>query len=323
MMEILFSDSACGSLKVAQHCGEGTDQSGCIAVIVSHSDGSKPTKEELETAQREAEEKARLAWKTAIPLGGNPADIYGFNLYLSVGDISEKEPGRKREQTLEHLFHIYPKDVSDQLSQQILEKAKEDLNMVRERAKAGDSLRIWYSNQPDELCGLSWFMDQLTRWEIPDHQVFMVKLPDWETDKTGRLVRKSGWGEVEPEGWHRYLPLETPVPAAFRQSCALDWQVLQGENAPLRAMLNGRLVSVPDTLYDDFILREIAAEDDEFQEAGVIGRVLGKYQLGIGDAWVALRIEEMLQAGALEAVSAAEEDMPIYHRRLRKCARRG
>lgn len=69
MIEIVFSDSACGSLKVAQHYGEGKYQGGCFGVIISHADGSKPTKKEVEAAQREAEEKARLAWESAVPLG--------------------------------------------------------------------------------------------------------------------------------------------------------------------------------------------------------------------------------------------------------------
>lgn len=36
----------------------------------------------------------------------------------------------------------------------------------------------------------------------------------------------------------------------------------------------------------------------------IIGRVLGKYQLGIGDSWIALRIEEMIRSGKLEAVTS-------------------
>ena len=88
----------------------------------------------------------------------------------------------------------------------------------------------------------------------------------------------------------------------------------------MRAMLNGQLVSAPKTLYDGFILREIAAEDDEFQEAMIIGRVLGKYQLGIGDSLVACRIEEMIRAGKFEVVSAVAEGMPTYHRVLKRCA---
>lgn len=84
-------------------------------------------------------------------------------------------------------------------------------------------------------------------------------------------------------------------------------------------MLNGQLVSASEKLYDDFILREIEAEGEEFREGMIVGRVLGK-QLGIGDYWVAFRIEEMIKAGKLEVVSAAAEDMPVYYRVLKKCS---
>lgn len=318
MIEIVFSDSACGSLKMAQHYGKGKYQGGCIGVIVSRMDGSRPTNAEIEAAQREAEKKARLAWENATPLGGNPADIYGFNLALSVGDISENQPGIKRQQTLEHLYSIYPKGY--QTVEKILKRVHEHLKMIRQRVTMGESIRIWYSNQPDEMCGLYWFMEQLNQWNAYDGEVSVVKLPEWETDEKGNIVRKISWGEVAPEEWYRYLALHKPVSPVFRRSCASHWQELQEKNAPLRAILNGQLVSAPENLYDDFILREIAAEGEEFQEAMIVGRVLGKYQLGIGDSWVAFRIEEMIRAGKLEAVSEITGDMPIYHRILKKCA---
>lgn len=100
------------------------------------------------------------------------------------------------------------------------------------------------------------------------------------------------------------------------------WRELQAEGATLRAMLNGQLVSTSEKLYDEFILREIEAEGEEFQGAMIVGRVLGKYQLGVGDAWVALRIEEMIHAGKLEVVPPGDEDMPTYHRLLKKRSHR-
>lgn len=322
MIEIVFSDSACGSLKVAQHYGEGEYQDGCIGVFVSHADGSKPTKEEVEAARREAKEKARLAWESATPLGGDTADIYGFNLVLSVGDISENQPGIKRQQTLEQLYSVFPNDVGHQAAQEMFKRVKKDLKTVQERAAVGESLRIWYSNQPDEMCGLYWFMGQLNQWKVHSEQVYIVKLPEWEADEKGNIVQKIGWGQVAPGEWHRYLALQKPVLRVFVQSCASHWQELQRENAPLRATLNGHLISVPETLYDDFIFRVIEAEGEEFQEAKVIGRVIGKYQLGIGDSWIAFRIEEMIREGKLAAVSAVVEDMPVYHRVLKKCTHR-
>ncbi len=318
MIEIVFSDSACGSLKMAQCYGKGKYLGGCFGVIVSHADGSKPTKEEVEAAQLEAEEKTRLAWESAIPMGGNPADVYGFNFVLSVGDISENQPGIKRMQTLEHLYSVYPNGEGRQAAQEMFKKANEDLKTVRERAETGESLRIWYSNHPDEMCGLYWFMEQLDQWKAHSGQVSIVKLPEWEADEKGNIVRKSGWGEAAPREWHRYPALQKPVLPVFIQSCASHWKELQRENAPLRAMLNGQLVSASEKLYDEFILREIAAEGEKFQEAVIIGRVLGKYQLGIGDSWAAIRIEEMIRTGKLETVTAAAEDMPAYHRLLKK-----
>lgn len=46
-----------------------------------------------------------------------------------------------------------------------------------------------------------------------------------------------------------------------------------------------------ETLYD-YILREIEAAAEEFHEAMIIGRVLGRYQPGIADTLVAFRIEK-------------------------------
>lgn len=322
MIDIVFSESACGSLKMAQYYGKGKYQEGSIGIIISHADGSKPTKEEVETARQKAKEKARLAWESATPLGGKTTDIYGFNLVLSVGDISENQPGIKRKQTLEHLYSVYPNDEGRQAAEEILKRANEDLKAIQERVTAGEALRIWYSNQPDEMCGLYWFMGQLNQWSVHVEQVSIVKLPEWEADEKGNIVRKNSWGEVAPEGWHQYLTLQEPVLPVFKQSCAFHWQELQRENAPLRATLNGQLISAPETLYDHFILCEIAEEDEEFQEARIIGQVIGKYQLGIGDSWVAFRIEEMIHAGKLKSVTACAKDMPIYHRVLKKCTHR-
>ncbi|MDP4164732.1 MAG: DUF3658 domain-containing protein [Bacillota bacterium] len=280
----------------------------------------KPTKAEIEAVQQEAKERERLAWESATPLGGNAADIYGLNLVLSIGDISENQPGIRRKQTLEHLYSVYPNGEGQTAAHEILNSLSENLKAVRERAAAGESLRLWYSRQPDEICGFYWFLEQLNQWEVQSTQIFTVKLPEWEADDKGNIVQQSSWGEVACDEWYRHLDLQKPMLPVFYQICASHWRALQKENAPLRATLNGQLVSAPETLYDDFIIREIAAEGENFQEAMIVGRTLGKYQLGISDSWVALRIEEMIHAGKLEVVTPASKDMPIYYRVLKKCA---
>lgn len=318
MIEIVFGDSTCGSLKMAQSYGRGKYQSGAIGVSLSHDDGRPVTEKEIEDARREYDEKNRLAWENATPLGGKAADVYEFNLNLSVGNIAEIKLGPERQGVLEQMHSSFPNENKHQVVQEMLNRAKNNLEIVCERVSAGEDLRIWYSNQPDELCGIYWFMAQLNQMKEQCGQIYMIKLPEWESDEKNHIIRRVSWGEVAPGEWGRYLPLQVRVSPTVCKSFAFHWRMLQNENAPLRAMLNGQLVSVSETIYDAYITREIAAEAEEFNEAKIIGRVLGKYQLGISDYWVALRIEEMIQEGKLEIVTEAPKNYPIYHRILKK-----
>ena len=65
MIEIVFSESAGGSLKVAQHFGEGNYR-GVSTVILGHSDGREATQGELEQARQEFERKEQEALKNII-----------------------------------------------------------------------------------------------------------------------------------------------------------------------------------------------------------------------------------------------------------------
>lgn len=104
----------------------------------------------------------------------------------------------------------------------------------------------------------------------------------------------------------------------YMHALSFRWEQLKRENATLRAVVNRQLVSVPDTFYDAFILRELEAQEDEFMEAVLIGKVLGKYSLGISDGLIALRIEQFIKEGKLEVITHAKPQDPSYHRMLRK-----
>ena len=330
MLEIVFSDSACGSLKAVQRQGDGEYHPGCISVIITHADGSKPSKSEIKAAQQEAEDSYRLAWEKAVPVGGSAKDVYGFSLSLSIGDISEDIPAEKRSKVLEWLYSVYPdyyddddcdddNDCNDGGPQAVFETLhKSAFNKISKRISAGEDMRIWYSDNPDELCGLYWFMSWLSQFDKPHGQVYLIKLPEWMADEDENITQKHSCDALDVGDWSGYLSLQKAAPKGLIEAYSSSWKKLQAENAPLRAVINGQLVSVSKSFYDDFIRREIEKEAAVFDEAMIIGRVLGNYRLQIGDAWVALRIEEMIRTGMLEAVTEADKDMPIYHRKLRK-----
>lgn len=193
--------------------------------------------------------------------------------------------GKERLAVLEKLFSVCPKNVGKTAAKELHQNAIKCLEAIRNRAENGETIRIWYSNMPDEMSGFYWIMSMLKEWELSSAKVVFIKRPEWETENE-TLIQQNSWGEVEPGKWHRYLSLQKAAPPVLVQAVASRWAELQHENAALRAVVNGRLQSVPENFYDHFIIREIAAEGDEFHEANLIGRILGKYQLGIGDGWL-------------------------------------
>lgn len=316
MLEVVFSDSARGSLIVAQHYGAGEYHSGCIGIIGHHADGSPLTEAEVQTELEKAEARERAAWERAVPLGGRPDDVFAFSLALSVGDIRAEDFARRRQETLERLWSI-DADGKERAAER-LRKAQTELERLKDRLQGGEALRIWYGDQPEDRCGLSWLMAELQPWKLPKREILLVKLPEWEQETEDVLIQHNGWGDIEPGKWHRYLPLAKPAPHLLCRQLAAQWRELQEEHAPLRGMLNGRLVSLPENAYDSFLLRELDKMPERFWEARLIGQVLGKYALGIGDGLLHLRVEQLMQAGLLEVETPPEPGDIAYRRTLRK-----
>ena len=88
MLEIVFSESACGALKLAQRYGEGRYRGGAIGVIARNKDGSEPSQEERDKLRREAEERERRAWERAVSAWSHAP--------LSMARAMRKRPGARR-----------------------------------------------------------------------------------------------------------------------------------------------------------------------------------------------------------------------------------
>ena len=51
MIEIVFGESACGSLKIAQTYGKGKYRGSAVSIFMRHEDGSVPSSDEMKKAQ--------------------------------------------------------------------------------------------------------------------------------------------------------------------------------------------------------------------------------------------------------------------------------
>ena len=131
-----------------------------------------------------------------------------------------------------------------------------------------------------------------------------LELPQWMPREDGTVQSCLSWGELVPGDWAAFLPLEREIPKSVRRAIAMEWAGLREENAPLRAVVNGRLVSVGEDFYDPFIRAHIP--NGVFRVAQLIGEVLGRERLGIGDWCLAKRIKAMLDQGELITVSKGD-----------------
>ena len=316
MVDILFNESAAGGLKFAQQYGKGKYKEPMFfAVVALGKDGHQPTPEEEARARQQAIEHEKAAWRQAEPISGKASDIFCFPLALQLGDISELLPGEKRARWLEKLTADIPPADREYVGG-IVPDANKKLEKIHNRIEKEQEIRVWYSNNPEEYMGLLWICAWLDSIGKTETKIHALQLPQWADTPYGK-VNYNGWGEVRHEYWHK---LYTPVllQAVDIKMYANEWKKLAEENSPLRAILNGHIHSVPEDFYDFFITAEIKNQPEEFMQAQVIGKVLGKYHLGITTGFIFNRMEKMMEDGLLTPVTQAENDRPLYHRKMKR-----
>ena len=318
MLEIVFSESACGALKLAQHYGEGKYRGGAIGVIARNEDGSTPSEEELGRLRHEAEGRERRAWERAVPLGGQREDVFCFGLALSVGDVAPEAFWENRRAALSGLWGRWDEGYRCETLGRALQTAQAALETVRKRLSAGEPMRIWHSAQQDEACGLRWLLAALAPWRGARGDVLLVELPAYCEDAEDACLRSfRDWGDVNIEYWGRFAKRQRAVSPRLCAALANEWRAVEAENAPLRALVGGRLRSLPEDAYDLSIRRALAEAPREFREGRLIGDILGRYALDVSDGWLAMRLEAMVQSGELAVVQEAGADRP-YSRVLRR-----
>lgn len=174
---------------------------------------------------------------------------------------------------------------------------------VKTAARDGEPVRIWWSDSAEETCGFYWAMTLL---QHENANVTQIKIPNYMLIH-GKVQLLSSTGSLEPELFPELLPLERTVSAAERSYYAKRWNELVLENAPLRAVINGTLCSVPEDFYD-FVVRR-ALHDEPAPIVQVIAAALMEGPAGITNWWYEYRIQKLLAAGE---IVVREYKKPFY-----------
>lgn len=287
MLEVTFSDSVAGSLKYAAGRKKGRQiEQGAVAVFCE---------DPAEKARILAEMQKPKTWQGG-ELSCAPGDIVSLHLQLDFGDIStlEADPNARRAE-LDQLFGHYPGVTDDLLS---------SAQKAVERILEADELRLWIGEQ--DACDITaafWLCHILRREPVKMYAVYLPAI-----EQTGNeIYRYSGAADFEPERLSLEAEHTREISPEMRRYMANRWCGLKAENAPLRAILNGMVASVPENIYDP-ALRAFVPEGE-----CVLGRIVGgalSALRGVGDAVLYHRVRSWIASNILQEVAPARDDTP-------------
>lgn len=286
MIELAFGESSAGALKMAKSMKQGERLNGAIAVIGG-------------TRKERREAKKPLCW-SGITMEGSSKDVGALTLALDIGDISDMDTDMKaRKKLLDDLFADFP-GVSDKM----WETNQHTLTRLKEAKTTLEPVRMWICvSDPAELCGLYYVCHLMADSRA---QLSFVHVPD-QIERDNSIISYRSTGEINPEMFGELTAYEKPINELQCRVYENIWSEMVHENAPLRAVINGSLIGAPEDFYD-FALRANMT-DREFKVAQLIGKTLIQIP-GVGDRWLFMRIQAMLQSGELIMVSEATKDHP-------------
>ena len=249
------------------------------------------------------------AMKAAIQNEKSESDVICLGFALDIGDIQKPVTGEYRAKLLYNLLYQKQWGADREMKSELKKIGNtysEEFSRLREHLDNGEPIRIRYSSAPYSLCGMMWLCSELGSSRST---VSAVSLPR-VTVRGNTTVIYSSWGDVEPSGLGLFHDWERVLSPAEITAYARHWAKLKYENAPLRAVVNGSLVSVPASFYDFLILKDLG--DRPVQEALLIGKILGENQLGIGDWWYSRRIDKLIEQNRIKII----ENSPRKYERL-------
>lgn len=313
MIEVLFGESEAGAMKVAKHKKVlGSVCDGPTVTVVIGETGKAGEEGRKLTGQKTVDEKtapdpgrAGIRAKTAktAPMAktvewiqGTPDQVICLGFMLDMGDIKEAPDSLYRKNLIFSMLYQEQWEELEKYKDELRETGsfyEKELMRFQKFLEAGEDIRIWYSDAPYSRCGLCFVCDLMKEFE---NQVSVVKLPEYQV-KENSVTFHHNWGNVAAEEFSGFLQFEHGLSKRERRMYENLWAELVEENAPLRAMVNGRLTGVKEDFYDFLIWRRLTGQP--VKEARLIGDILGRYPLSIGDWWYASRIDAFIAEGKI------------------------
>lgn len=234
---------------------------------------------------------------------GTAEEVICLGFLLDIGDIRETIDSQYRKDLIYSLYaqEQWGKDPGlDAELRNLAECYINEMARLKNYLDNGEQIRIWYSDAPYSICGFYQLCSILTQY---DNSVQVVKLLQYCV-RDNITISYKNWGEIAAEEFAGFLPYEKKLSRQELRLYNSLWNELKEDNSPLRAVVNGRLTGVPEDFYDFLIWKEMSGKPQK--EARLIGDILGKYPVSIGDWWYAKRIDHFIDKEKIQVVEDSE-----------------
>lgn len=275
MVEVLFGEAEVGSMKVAKR-------------------GRRIFKQADEPMSAIGN-KVVVGKQSAKGLKGNLKEVICLGFQLDIGNIKETVDSRYRKELIYsmHAPEQWGKNPKkDDKSSALGNFYISELFRLKEYLRQGEPIRIWYSDSPYSRCGLYFLCGLLQEFH---NDVLVVKMPEYMVRKDSSIVLYQNFGEVSAEEFAVFLQYEKKLSFEEQRMYAFLWNELIEDNSPLRAIINGKVIGVPEDFYDFLIWKRLSGKP--ITQGRLIGDVFGCNQIGISDWWYAFRINHFIEMG--------------------------
>jgi hypothetical protein len=246
-------------------------------------------------------------------MGSIPSDdeILCLAFMLDHGDISHLATSPERSAYILEMLQQSGSFNDEQAKKDLnasIERYSQDLDRLIDAAKQGKEIRVWNEMSPASVAGFYHLCFLLNPYDVDLHYIEIPRRyhnPRYSSNGVSRSLETSLYDRFD-----ELISNEILLPYFDVNYYSQLWRDLKEENAPLRAIVNGQLISVPESIFDFIILKYL---DMARVEVSLIGEILLNDQKRLSDYWLASRIQTLIDKGTILVLN--DSDYP-YEREL-------
>jgi hypothetical protein len=189
----------------------------------------------------------------------------------------------------------------------------------------GEHVTIWVADNAHEQTGLCYTLFLLKDKDIIIHIFNTTQLHNENFKQKDIIYTVLHTGEVSPEKLqiiYQQSKQQPPLTQHEREDFEKEWLSLSASQETLRIWRNGRIHSVPEDYYDEYMIKRAkklhgkTKTKEWMKSARLIGDALGHLDQYVGDSFLEYRLKKLIEADVFEWEGSLEA-MRYYSVRLR------